>query len=94
MCGVTDEPNQPTIESNTNQPLFLLLFMLVGILLRRLQLNPTLQGVSHVILDEVHERSVTQSSVCALSVLPEMGLGWGGREGGRRGVVGKGLWAV
>lgn len=74
MCGVTDEPNQPTIESNTNQPLFLLLFMLVGILLRRLQLNPTLQGVSHVILDEVHERSVTSRSVCALSVLPEMGL--------------------
>ncbi|XP_023218184.1 putative ATP-dependent RNA helicase DHX30 isoform X2 [Centruroides sculpturatus] len=29
-----------------------------GILLQRLQLNPLLKGISHVIVDEVHERSV------------------------------------
>lgn len=35
-----------------------LLFCTTGILLRRLQNDPTLEGVSHVILDEVHERWV------------------------------------
>ena len=33
-------------------------FCTTGILLRRLQDNPTLKGVSHVIVDEVHERDV------------------------------------
>ncbi|KAK1332731.1 hypothetical protein QTO34_007414 [Cnephaeus nilssonii] len=35
-----------------------LLFCTVGILLRKLQSNPSLEGVSHVIVDEVHERDV------------------------------------
>uniref|UniRef100_A0ABM5GMB6 ATP-dependent RNA helicase DHX30 n=2 Tax=Pogona vitticeps TaxID=103695 RepID=A0ABM5GMB6_9SAUR len=35
-----------------------LLFCTVGILLRKLQGNPHLEGVSHVIVDEVHERDV------------------------------------
>ncbi|CAM9614623.1 unnamed protein product [Pylaiella littoralis] len=35
-----------------------LLFVTTGILLRRLQADPQLEGVTHVILDEVHERTV------------------------------------
>ena len=35
-----------------------LLFCTTGILLRRLQNDPLLGGVSHVIMDEVHERSI------------------------------------
>ncbi|XP_044275429.1 ATP-dependent RNA helicase DHX30 isoform X1 [Varanus komodoensis] len=35
-----------------------LLFCTVGILLRKLQGNPRLEGVSHVVVDEVHERDV------------------------------------
>ncbi|KAM3567276.1 hypothetical protein VYU27_010575, partial [Nannochloropsis oceanica] len=35
-----------------------LLFCTTGILLRKLQLNPLLNGISHIILDEVHERSL------------------------------------
>lgn len=35
-----------------------LLFCTVGILLRKLQGNPSLEGVSHVVVDEVHERDV------------------------------------
>ena len=35
-----------------------LLFCTTGILLRRLQSDPDLTGVSHVVVDEVHERDV------------------------------------
>ncbi|XP_072116547.1 ATP-dependent RNA helicase DHX30 isoform X1 [Mobula birostris] len=35
-----------------------LLFCTVGILLKKLQGNPSLEGISHVIVDEVHERDV------------------------------------
>ncbi|KOO34305.1 deah (asp-glu-ala-his) box polypeptide isoform cra_a [Chrysochromulina tobinii] len=35
-----------------------LLFCTTGILLRRLEEDPTLQGTTHVVVDEVHERSV------------------------------------
>ncbi|XP_068091400.1 ATP-dependent RNA helicase DHX30 [Hyperolius riggenbachi] len=35
-----------------------LLFCTVGVLLKKLQTNPTLEGVSHIIVDEVHERDV------------------------------------
>ncbi|KAM9308104.1 ATP-dependent RNA helicase DHX30 [Gastrophryne carolinensis] len=35
-----------------------LLFCTVGVLLKKLQSNPTMEGVSHVIVDEVHERDV------------------------------------
>ncbi|KAK3581847.1 hypothetical protein CHS0354_009735 [Potamilus streckersoni] len=34
-----------------------LLFCTTGIVLRRLEGDPTLQGITHIILDEVHERS-------------------------------------
>ncbi|ELT89229.1 hypothetical protein CAPTEDRAFT_101871 [Capitella teleta] len=34
-----------------------LLFCTTGILLRRLESDPTLQGVTHILIDEVHERS-------------------------------------
>jgi HrpA-like RNA helicase len=37
----------------------LLLFRLLGVLLRRLQDPQCLAGISHVILDEVHERGVS-----------------------------------
>jgi HrpA-like RNA helicase len=35
-----------------------LMFVTTGILLRRLTFSPTLPDVSHIIIDEVHERSV------------------------------------
>ncbi|KAG8443444.1 hypothetical protein GDO86_012012 [Hymenochirus boettgeri] len=35
-----------------------LLFCTLGVLLKKLQSNPTLEGVSHVVVDEVHERDV------------------------------------
>ncbi|OCT75348.1 hypothetical protein XELAEV_18030527mg [Xenopus laevis] len=35
-----------------------LLFCTVGVLLKKLQSNPTLEGVSHVLVDEVHQRDV------------------------------------
>ncbi|KAF0687011.1 Aste57867_21231 [Aphanomyces stellatus] len=35
-----------------------LVFCTTGILLRQLQTNPTLDGVSHVVVDEIHERDV------------------------------------
>ena len=44
-----------------------LVFMTTGILLRRLQSDPLLEGVTHVIVDEVHERNVDSDFL--LSVL-------------------------
>lgn len=38
-----------------------MLFCTTGILLRRLQSDPTLNGVSHIIVDEVHERDINRS---------------------------------
>ena len=35
-----------------------LLFCTTGVLLRRLERDPTLAGVTHVLVDEVHERTV------------------------------------
>ncbi|XP_072174284.1 ATP-dependent RNA helicase dhx29-like [Diadema setosum] len=35
-----------------------LLYCTTGVLLRKLQLDPTLKDVSHIVIDEVHERSV------------------------------------
>ncbi|KAI4878126.1 hypothetical protein NFI96_011072, partial [Prochilodus magdalenae] len=43
-----------------------LLFLTVGVLLRKLQSNPSLQGVSHVLVDEVHERDVNTDLLLAL----------------------------
>ncbi|KAI5065119.1 hypothetical protein GOP47_0019814 [Adiantum capillus-veneris] len=37
-----------------------LLFCTTGILLRRLILDPTLSGVSHVVVDEIHERGMNE----------------------------------
>ncbi|KAL7875598.1 hypothetical protein AOLI_G00105610 [Acnodon oligacanthus] len=54
-----------------------LLFLTVGVLLRKLQSNPSLQGVSHVLVDEVHERDVNTDLLlallrCALRENPEL----------------------
>ncbi|XP_061111086.1 ATP-dependent RNA helicase DHX30 [Conger conger] len=43
-----------------------MLFLTVGVLLRKLQSNATLQGVSHVLVDEVHERDVSNDLLLAL----------------------------
>ncbi|KAK3545954.1 hypothetical protein QTP70_016947 [Hemibagrus guttatus] len=43
-----------------------LLFLTVGVLLRKLQSNPWLRGVSHVMVDEVHERDVNTDVLLAL----------------------------
>ncbi|KAK0150638.1 putative ATP-dependent RNA helicase DHX30 [Merluccius polli] len=43
-----------------------LLFLTVGVLLRKLQGNPSLQGVSHVVVDEVHERDINTDLLLAL----------------------------
>lgn len=43
-----------------------LLFLTVGVLLRKLQSNPWLQGISHVLVDEVHERDVNTDVLLAL----------------------------
>lgn len=43
-----------------------LLFLTVGILLRKLQSNPSLKGISHVVVDEVHERDVNTDLLLAL----------------------------
>lgn len=43
-----------------------LLFLTVGVLLRKLQSNPALRGISHVVVDEVHERDVNTDLLLAL----------------------------
>ncbi|XP_053740245.1 ATP-dependent RNA helicase DHX30 [Synchiropus splendidus] len=43
-----------------------LLFLTVGVLLRKLQSNPTLRGISHVFVDEVHERDINTDLLLAL----------------------------
>ncbi|XP_017327695.3 ATP-dependent RNA helicase DHX30 isoform X2 [Ictalurus punctatus] len=43
-----------------------LLFLTVGVLLRKLRSNPWLRGVSHVMVDEVHERDVNTDVLLAL----------------------------
>uniref|UniRef100_A0A672YSV5 DEAH (Asp-Glu-Ala-His) box helicase 30 n=1 Tax=Sphaeramia orbicularis TaxID=375764 RepID=A0A672YSV5_9TELE len=43
-----------------------LLFLTVGVLLKKLQSNPTLKGVSHVVVDEVHERDINTDLLLAL----------------------------
>ncbi|XP_033854736.2 ATP-dependent RNA helicase DHX30 [Acipenser ruthenus] len=43
-----------------------LLFCTVGILLKKLQGNPRLEGVSHVVVDEVHERDVNTDFLLVL----------------------------
>ena len=43
-----------------------LLFLTVGVLLRKLQGNPSLRGISHVVVDEVHERDVNTDLLLAL----------------------------
>lgn len=43
-----------------------LLFLTVGVLLRKLQSNPFLRGISHVVVDEVHERDINTDLLLAL----------------------------
>ncbi|XP_061588365.1 ATP-dependent RNA helicase DHX30 [Cololabis saira] len=43
-----------------------MLFLTVGVLLKKLQSNPTLTGISHVVVDEVHERDVNTDLLLAL----------------------------
>lgn len=43
-----------------------MLFCTSGILLRKIQKNPSLEGVSHVILDEAHERSINTDMLLVL----------------------------
>lgn len=43
-----------------------LLFLTVGVLLRKLQSNPTLKGISHVVVDEVHESDINTDLLLAL----------------------------
>jgi len=43
-----------------------LCFVTTGILLRRLQGDPTLEGVTHVLVDEVHERNVDTDFLLAI----------------------------
>ena len=42
-----------------------LLFCTTGIVLRQLQGNPGLKGVSHIIIDEVHERNIDSDFLMA-----------------------------
>ncbi|XP_072219870.1 ATP-dependent RNA helicase DHX30 [Leuresthes tenuis] len=43
-----------------------MLFLTVGVLLRKLQSNPTLKGISHIVVDEVHERDINTDLLLAL----------------------------
>lgn len=43
-----------------------MLFLTVGVLLRKLQSNPNLKGISHVVVDEVHERDINTDLLLAL----------------------------
>lgn len=43
-----------------------MLFLTVGVLLRKLQSNPSLRGISHVVVDEVHERDINTDLLLAL----------------------------
>ncbi|KAK1879280.1 ATP-dependent RNA helicase DHX30 [Dissostichus eleginoides] len=43
-----------------------LLFLTVGVLLRKLQSNSSLKGISHVVVDEVHERDINTDLLLAL----------------------------
>jgi ATP-dependent RNA helicase DHX57 len=65
---VSYEQCQPTVgklvgykirgESKYNPKETKLVFMTTGVILRMIQFDPDLQGVTHVIFDEVHERSM------------------------------------
>lgn len=57
---------QVRLEQVTPKELGGILFCTTGILLRKLQQNPGLQGCSHVILDEAHERSIDTDMLMAL----------------------------
>lgn len=43
-----------------------MLFLTLGVLLRKLQSNPSLKGISHVVVDEVHERDINTDLLLAL----------------------------
>ncbi|XP_034090532.1 ATP-dependent RNA helicase DHX30 [Gymnodraco acuticeps] len=67
----------PTIESSVGYQVRLesrppkqsggaLLFLTVGVLLKKLQSNSSLKGISHVVVDEVHERDINTDLLLAL----------------------------
>lgn len=43
-----------------------MLFLTVGVLLKKLQSNPALKGISHIVVDEVHERDINTDLLLAL----------------------------
>lgn len=45
-----------------------LLFCTTGILLRRLLIDRSLNGVTHIIVDEIHERGINEGILCVYSL--------------------------
>lgn len=41
-----------------------LLFCTTGILLRRLSVDGNLKGVTHIVVDEIHERGINEGILC------------------------------
>lgn len=44
-----------------------LLFCTTGVLLRRLLIDRSLKGVTHVVVDEIHERGMNEGKICYLA---------------------------
>lgn len=44
-----------------------LLFCTTGILLRRLSIDRSLKAVTHIIVDEIHERGINEGILCFYS---------------------------
>lgn len=44
-----------------------LLFCTTGVLLRRLLIDRSLKGVTHVVVDEIHERGMNEGKICCLA---------------------------
>ncbi|PIK46853.1 putative ATP-dependent RNA helicase DHX30 [Apostichopus japonicus] len=49
---------QVRLKSHLPHPNGCILYCTTGILLKKLQSNPTLEGISHIVVDEVHERDI------------------------------------
>ncbi|KAI9205267.1 uncharacterized protein BJ171DRAFT_441477 [Polychytrium aggregatum] len=69
---------QIRLESKVS-PTTRLTFCTTGVLLRRLESNPTLDGVTHIVVDEVHERSMDSDFLLILlrrllNIRPDMRL--------------------
>lgn len=56
-----------------------LLFCTTGVLLRRLLVDRDLRGVSHVVVDEIHERGMNEGNISAFTFnLSVVGQGFTG----------------